>query len=406
MFAQHCGRDTGRASDREVTLSSGKGTSAQRETCGGVHFVTTVPELVDRPVSFAYNYRMRCSCGGVEDLSAADYEAEINEAHIPCSRCGGSIHFGRGVAALRDLKDPALEDEQLGRLAWYHTSTSPDWPSPIYEEQQRQRLRDVSLVTDERIAMMSDLALHVGTYEAAIENVFRRTKYQDDRDSRFFLYRVALNLDPTRVEAGYRDENEQRAARLSNAELRDEGLQAVRYLNVYESPGSLSLAVTADAIATVQMVDLDGHGLVRDHDAELTERLDSFQRDLDADRLRILAPPREPISALEQLQRRVAARRGQAVNPGRPTGPEFYRLWESIDSILAERYLVGVNAIVTREFRDVVRPRRRDDDGAVRAYADFYATRAFALTHPSAMIAGLASRPAAAPRSRPDEINS
>lgn len=257
--------------------------------------MTTVPDRVDRPVSFAYNYRMRCGCGGVEDLSAVDYEAEINEAHIPCSRCGGSIHFGRRVAALRDLNDSALENEQLSRLAWYHTSTSPDWPSLTYEVQQRERLRDFGPVTDEQIAMLSGLALHVGTYEAAIENVLRRMKNQDDRDSRFFLYRVALNLDPTRVETGYRDENEQRAARLSKAELRDEGLQAVRYLNVYESPGSLSLAVTADAIAAVQMVDLDGHGLVPDHDAELTERLDSFQRDLDVDRLRPLPPPREPI---------------------------------------------------------------------------------------------------------------
>lgn len=200
--------------------------------------------------------------GGVEDLSAVDYEAEINEAHIPCSHCGGSIHFGRAVVALRDLNDSALENGQLNRLPWYHTSTSPDWPSLTYEEQQRERLRDVRHVTDEQIATRSGLALHVGTYEAAIENVLRRMHDQDDRDSRFFLYLVALNLDPTRVEAGYRDENEQHAARLSEAELRDEGLQAVRYLNIYESSGSLSLAVIADAIAAVQVVDLDGHGLV------------------------------------------------------------------------------------------------------------------------------------------------
>lgn len=76
-------------------------------------------------------------------------------------------------------------------------------------------------------------------------------------------------------------------------------------------------------------------------------------------------------------------------------------MWESIESVLADRYLVGVNAIVTRAFRDAVRPRPRDDDGVVRAYADFYATRAFALMHPSALIADVASRPAAAPGSRP-----
>jgi len=399
----------GRVRDRDVALSITKGNqSAKRGVWAGVQFVITVPvpDLVDRPVSFAYNYRMRCGCGGVEDLSAADYEAEINEAHMPCSHCGGSIHFGRGAAALRDLNDPALENEQLNRLAWYHTSTSPDWPSPSYEEQQRERLRDVRLVTDNQIAMLSGLALHVGTYEAAIENVLRRMKYQDDRNSRFFLYRVALNLDPSRVEAGYRDENEQRAAHLSSTELRDEGLQSVRYLNVYESPGSLSLAVTADAIAAVQVVDLDGHGLVPGHDAELSQRLDAFQRDLDEDRLQPLPPPREPPSILEELRRRVAARRGQVADPGPPRGPAFNSLWDSIDSTLAGRYLVGVNAIVTREFRDAVGPRRWDDDGAVRAYADFYATRAFALTHPSELIAGLASRPAATPGSQWVEIHS
>lgn len=143
-------------------------------------------------------------------------------------------------------------------------------------------------------------------------------KCQDDRDSRFFLYRVELNLDPTRVETGYRDENEQHAARLSTADLQAESLQVVRYLNVYESPGSLSLAVTADAITAVQMFDLDGHGLVPAHDAELTERLESFQRDLKADQLRPLPPPREPTSAPEQLQRRAAAGRGQAISGGQP----------------------------------------------------------------------------------------
>lgn len=89
----------GRVRDRDVALSTAKGTSARRGACGGVHFVTTVPapDLVDRPVSFAYDYRMRCGCGGVEDLSAVDYEAEINEAHMPCSHCGGSEPFSATV---------------------------------------------------------------------------------------------------------------------------------------------------------------------------------------------------------------------------------------------------------------------------------------------------------------------
>ncbi|GAA0954429.1 hypothetical protein Vau01_123850 [Virgisporangium aurantiacum] len=71
-----------------------------------------------------------------------------------------------------------------------------------------------------------------------------------------------------------------------------------------------------------------------------------------------------------------------------------------------ERYLGAVNAIVAQEFRRAVRPRRWNPDSNVRAYAAFYAKRAFALTHPSALIAELASRPAGTLGSRPAEIDS
>ncbi|MGC5054705.1 hypothetical protein ACLQ2S_25005 [Micromonospora sp. DT48] len=366
---------------------------------GRIQHVTTasMPALTDRPADFAYGYRMRCECGGASDLSADDYAAEVDEAHMPCSPCGNRIHFGRAVIALRDPADPALDNGQLNRFAWYHTSTSPDWPSPTYAQQQRQALtRGIPSMREEGVARLSNLALHVGTYEAAIENMLRRMRNQSDADSKFFLYRVALDLDPQRVEAGYRDENLQPAAQLSSAELREQGFQAVRYLNVYESPGSLSLAVIPDAITAVQVVDLDAHGLVPDHDAHMSRQLSAFQSDLDELRSRPPTPTDRHMSVLEQLQARVEARRGKTVGVNR-SGAEFGELWKAVESALAERYLLGVNAIVARGFSSAVRARRRHDDGDVWSFADFYATRAFVLTHPSQVVAWLSTQPAAVP---------
>jgi len=356
-----------------------------------------MPPLADRPAGFAYSYRIRCECGRASDLSADDYAAEVDEAHMPCSHCGKRIHFGRAVIALRDMADPALDNEQLNRFAWYHASTSPDWPSPTYVQAKRLTLtRGGSRIPEDQVARLSNLAVHVGTYEAAIETVLRRMRNQGDADSRFFLYRVALDLDPRRVECGYRDENLQPAAMLSSAELRDQDLQAVRYLNVFESPGSLSLALIPDAIAAVQMVDLDAHEVVHGHDAQLSTQLDRFQIELDELKSRPPIRSDRPMTKLEQLRAQVEARHG-LIGVGRSDGAEGWKLWGSVESALAEQYLQGVNAIVARGFNDAMRSRRRHGEGDVRSFADFYATRAFALTHSSQLINRLSALSATVP---------
>jgi hypothetical protein len=142
-----------------------------------------MPLLEDRPNDFGYGYRMNCECGGVSFLSAEVYHAEPDGAHVPCEHCPRSIHFGSAVAALRDENDPALDNARINTLAWYHTGTSPEWPTiaRVDADARRAELAANALryhMPADRIERLIDnelsKTLHVGTYEAAIENMLRR----------------------------------------------------------------------------------------------------------------------------------------------------------------------------------------------------------------------------------------
>jgi hypothetical protein len=213
-----------------------------------------VPDLIDRRDGFAYDYRMRCECGGVVAVTADTYFRERSvEALVPCTHCDEDVHFGPAVAALRDELDPVLVDANVNRFAWYHTSTWQDWPSSDHTEAaasttriaaRRFRLDEEAVVT-----RATTQALHVGTYEAAIENALRRMHDQGDALSQFFLHRVELRVRRGRLNRGYRDENLDEAAHLCIGDLDRDDVDAVRYLNAWEASGTLSLAIRPGCIA-------------------------------------------------------------------------------------------------------------------------------------------------------------
>ena len=213
-------------------------------------------ELRERFDGFNYAYRMKCTCGRASPLSASDYHREVDDAHMMCVHCGASIHFGPAVTALRNDHDPALDDHHVAAFAWYHTSTAPDWPSVTHTAEVAEQVRQLEVIPRAQreyvIRAESTKALHLGTYEAAVENMFRRMHDEGDAGSQFYLHRVAVRSG--RINDGYRDENHDSACDITVGELEADGLDAVRYLNVYEAPGSLSLAVRPGMIRWIQSI--------------------------------------------------------------------------------------------------------------------------------------------------------
>lgn len=343
-------------------------------------------DLVERPVTFEYDYNMSCpGCSGVTTLTSAEYYSEPNEAHVQCAHCGGDIHFGPAVMTLRDANDAVLDDQWACRVAWYHTSTDPGWPSGARSMPPStvKLLAHMMPPEDVRRARHTyeTQALHLGTYETAVETMLRRMRDQDDGGAQFCLYRVALRRHGLIIEQGWRDENLEEAAQITQSALAE--ADAVRYLNVRESPGSISLAVRREAIGSVQGVALPVGEVPAA--ASLLGEVADIRAQID----RIEATRSADLDRLEQLQQRVASRRG--VPFARSPTPAQSALLDRICQLIADEYLPGVSLPVRAKFADALNAWRSAHEARVDdvAYISRFASMARALTHPEEIFRAL-----------------
>lgn len=313
--------------------------------------MSTMRDLIERPVSFRYGYRVKCEhCGSVTPLSASTYYREQrHSACIKCSHCQGDIYYGPYAMALRDAGDQALDDQVAPGTAWYHTSTVPCWPPsgrPMTPAEVAFLRRGTSDGVAERVRERHEnQALHLGTYEAAIESMLRKMRDQDMADERFWLYRVALRRKVT-IERGYRNETIEEIAQITQAELGDSS--AIRYLNTWESPGSISLAVHPRSLEAVQGIPLPVQALGAGAAPSLVRRAARIRHRIS----QIEAARQDEPDQLEKLRQRQAARLGVSLE--REPTPEQHRLLEEICKLIRCEYLPGVSLTVRERFSDAM----------------------------------------------------
>ncbi|SHR98541.1 Uncharacterised protein [Mycobacteroides abscessus subsp. abscessus] len=186
-------------------------------------------EGIERPIDFSYD---ACwfECPQCRDRVVMTFEDQANGESRTC-RNGHEVSAQTEFPTLTDVSDVATDTAEVERLAWYHTSTYADWPPT-----------DLSPKAS---------ATHVGTFESAIENMFRRMRDQADADSQFYLHRVRIACPPAEVSPL----GQELSDFMGNVWLRslyEAGYPVVRYVNVHEHPGSISLAVVPSVITHVQ----------------------------------------------------------------------------------------------------------------------------------------------------------
>jgi hypothetical protein len=313
--------------------------------------MSTMRDLIERPVSFRYRYNMKCEhCSGITPLSASTYYREqCHSARMKCAHCPYDIHYGPLAMALRDTADPVLDDQLALCTAWYHTSTDSCWPARGRKMAAAEIAFLRRTVLDHAAEHVRDRhenqALHLGTYEAAIESMLRKMRDEDMADERFFLYRVALRRDVT-IEPGYRNETREEISQVTQAELGGSG--AVRYLNSWESPGSISLAVHPRSLAAVQGIALPVEALAADAAPTLVRKTARIR-----DRISQIEVARqdEPDN-LEKLRQHRTARLGGALE--REPTPEQHRLLEEIYKLIRCEYLPEISLTVRERFSDAM----------------------------------------------------
>ncbi|WP_052357481.1 hypothetical protein [Leifsonia aquatica] len=158
--------------------------------------------------------------------------------------------------------DLALDENVTRDLFWYHSSTHPDWPDRDFDPMAEldpvaRHLLAAAGPGSASLQTMVDReqtkALHVGTYEAAIENVFRRIADEGDSDAQFFRYRVRLRQDCV-IEPGVQTEPTDFAGNAYLADTCGDDVNVLRYVNVHEDASRISLAIYIDAIDAVQRI--------------------------------------------------------------------------------------------------------------------------------------------------------
>ena len=213
---------------------------------------------MERPIDFFRKRHMLCGQCGHQWVVDLDWIDRWEQAQEKCPGCGVTCEVETAPGVTLDPGDPALSDENITQLIWYHTSTQPDWPTQNFDpaaeltEQTRQMMGG-----DDRVAQWAERqrakALHVGTYEAAVHNMLRRIDDQADHGSQFYLYRVYL-VPTITVREGWLIDPSNFVGDVVLDEVCPPGIDVARYLNYHEDPGGLSLALARTAIASTQQI--------------------------------------------------------------------------------------------------------------------------------------------------------
>ncbi|MFZ1285964.1 MAG: hypothetical protein WAR57_02875 [Candidatus Phosphoribacter sp.] len=217
--------------------------------------------MIERFVCFDRPRRMRCGTCQHEWHVTAEWLERFNQALENCPVCGTDCRGEGRPDFCAEPGGPLRDDAAIREFSWYHSSTQENWPDKSFDpaaeltDLTKQRMKGMGLSVEGWAARQKAKALHVGTYEAAIENVFRRMDDQSGSLEQFYLYRVQLSPD-CRIEPGVHLEPTDFVGNAHLADVCAPGTTVLRYVNVHEDPSSVSLALEPDAIHAVQRIQI------------------------------------------------------------------------------------------------------------------------------------------------------
>lgn len=171
---------------------------------------------------------LNCGEGSYEDYVRNGY-----------GRQKGSFWLESAGLRVADEAKKLLNKRTVKKQTWFHATYMEDWATEI--------------ISSENAA---GLVVHLGTKDAAKERA-ADTLMEDE----YYLYEVTLNSDVIVSDSIMSDDNhwpELMSEVHGDDHPEFQGADAVRYVNRYEAPGSISLAVNANLITVKKRIVVKG----------------------------------------------------------------------------------------------------------------------------------------------------
>lgn len=247
-----------------------------------------------------------------------------------CPGCACFVEPGTWETDAIDLTQTSQSVDWITDVAWFHTSTHSVWPPPE--------------------ASARDRAIHLGTYEAAVDSMFYRMSAMDEAQHAFHLHRVVLpksvSIDPCLKE----DRGQMFTGIVDLRVATEGGHDGYRYVNRKEHRGSVSLALDPNVVTAVQTValprtDLLAHTTTRAEAAVASHEAECASAEATLTVSDLLSPPLQ----LDVILGRTAAARRIA--------DRDRRIWTARDALydaLDEVYLPEVSTPHRELFRHAV----------------------------------------------------
>lgn len=186
------------------------------------------------------------STKGMEIQMRYSHNARVNSSPFLCA-CGKGISVEDSTLTIIPSSAPLLNDATVKNVTWFHATNVYNW------------LEEVSFEGED--GDEDSPYVHLGSKEAALE--LAKWKYleeNDDDNDMFYLWQVTLNVEAVLADVILEDNNDW-FYEVTDSARKALGADAVRYLNKWESAGSISLLADPRYLTAVRVdeVDIDNY---------------------------------------------------------------------------------------------------------------------------------------------------
>ena len=191
---------------------------------------------------FACSHCGKHSTKSMETHMRYAHNALYGHQHEPflCA-CGRTISIADSTLTVTPSSAPLLNDETAKNITWFHATNIYNW------------LEEISFRDDENTQRPY---VHLGAKAAALE--LAQWKYLEDNDDdndSFYLWQVTLNVEAILADGLLEDHNDW-FYEVTDSTRKALGADAVRYLNKWESAGSISLLADPRYLTAVRVDDV------------------------------------------------------------------------------------------------------------------------------------------------------